>query len=68
MGRQFGAAIVQAKRVCWAHEPYTCGAYAPFRPAADAQVALAQPVDDVLFFAGEATARESQSTDGAWRH
>ena len=67
-------ACVQAKRVCWAHEPFTRGAYAHIPPgAADARLDLAQPVDDVLFFAGEATAHDTnpQTVHGAiesgWR-
>ncbi|MEZ4713948.1 MAG: NAD(P)/FAD-dependent oxidoreductase [Caldilineaceae bacterium] len=68
------AACVQAKRICWAHEPFTGGAYAHIPPgAADARVQLAQPVDNVLYFAGEATAHETnpQTVHGAiesgWR-
>lgn len=67
-------ACVAAKRVSWAHEPFTRGAYAHTPPgAADARVELAQPVANVLFFAGEATAHETnpQTVHGAiesgWR-
>lgn len=39
----------------WDHDPWSAGCYAVARPgAADARAALARPVEDRLFFAGEA--------------
>jgi monoamine oxidase len=68
------SACIAARRVAWAHEPYTRGGYAHLPPAASAaRIKLAQPEADVLFFAGEATAWESnpQTVHGAiesgWR-
>jgi monoamine oxidase len=63
-----------ARRVAWAHEAYTRGGYAHLPPgAADARPVLAQPEGDRLFFAGEATAHDTnpQTVHGAiesgWR-
>ncbi len=68
------AACLGARRVAWAHEPYTRGGYAHLPPgAANARLALAQPERAVLFFAGEATAYDTnpQTVHGAiesgWR-
>jgi monoamine oxidase len=66
--------LVIAKRVSWAHDPYALGGYAHI-PAggADARPVLAQPEGDTLFFAGEATAWDTnpQTVHGAlesgWR-
>jgi monoamine oxidase len=63
-----------AKRVSWALDPYALGGYAHVPPGhADARVTLAQPEGGALFFAGEATAYDSnpQTVHGAlesgWR-
>jgi monoamine oxidase len=63
-----------AKRVSWALDPYALGGYAHVPPGhADARLLLAQPEGGVLFFAGEATAYDSnpQTVHGAlesgWR-
>ena len=63
-----------AKRIAWAHDPYARGGYAHLPPgAAAARPILAQPEKDRLFFAGEATAYDSnpQTVHGAiesgWR-
>lgn len=68
------AACRDARRVAWAHEPYTRGGYAYLPPGhAAARPLLAQPEGDVLFFAGEATAYDTnpQTVHGAiesgWR-
>ncbi|MGI9101884.1 MAG: flavin monoamine oxidase family protein [Terriglobales bacterium] len=43
----------------WQTDPFSCGAYSYVRSGGDgAQQQLAQPVDDTLFFAGEATESE----------
>jgi len=75
LGRpDLSAACIGARRVAWAHEPYTRGGYAHLPPgAADARLVLAQPERAVLFFAGEATAYDTnpQTVHGAiesgWR-
>ncbi len=68
------AACLAARRISWANEPYTRGGYAHLPPAAaDARPLLAQPEGDLLFFAGEATAYDTnpQTVHGAiesgWR-
>jgi len=58
-----------AKRISWATEPFTLGGYANSIPGRiDARIELAASVDDVLFFAGEATAFDSnpQTVHGAF--
>jgi len=62
------------RRIAWAHDPYARGGYAHIPPgAAAARPILAQPEQDRLFFAGEATAYDSnpQTVHGAiesgWR-
>jgi len=69
-----GEHIRGAKRVSWAADPLARGGYAHILPGgADARPALAAPIEDRLFFAGEATAWESnpQTVHGAiesgWR-
>lgn len=48
----------------WGQDPFALGAYSHVPPFAsgDDHEALAEPVDDVLFFAGEATSRNHPST------
>ena len=48
----------------WGKDPFSLGAYSHIPPFAsgDDYDTLAEPVDDVLFFAGEATSREYPST------
>lgn len=65
---------IAAKRVAWAADPYALGGYAHIPPgAAAARPILAQPEGEQLFFAGEATAYETnpQTVHGAiesgWR-
>lgn len=75
LGRHdLSAVCVQAERVAWAHDPYSRGGYAHLPPgAAAARPVLAKPEGDVLFFAGEATAYDTnpQTVHGAiesgWR-
>lgn len=66
--------LLVAKRHAWAADPWTLGGYAHVPPgAAYARVELARPEENVLFFAGEATAYETnpQTVHGAiesgWR-
>jgi monoamine oxidase len=62
------AEVTQSRRVAWAHDPFALGGYAHLPPGhADARAALAAPIDGVLFFAGEATAFDSnpQTVHGA---
>lgn len=68
------AACLDARRVAWAHDPYARGGYAHLPPGqAAARPLLAQSEGDVLFFAGEATAHDTnpQTVHGAiesgWR-
>lgn len=68
------AHCVDGRRIAWAHDPYARGGYAHMPPgAAAARPILAQPEQDRLFFAGEATAYASnpQTVHGAiesgWR-
>ncbi|MEO8609973.1 MAG: NAD(P)/FAD-dependent oxidoreductase [Chloroflexota bacterium] len=65
---------VAAQRISWTAEPYTRGGYAHIPPGyADARPILAQPEKNILFFAGEATAYDTnpQTVHGAlesgWR-
>lgn len=62
------ARCLLARRVSWAADPYAQGGYAHVPPgAAQARLDLAAPEGDVLFFAGEATAHETnpQTVHGA---
>jgi monoamine oxidase len=46
----------------WSHDPFARGAYSYVAVGGgDARAALAAPVDDTLFFAGEATSTDGQS-------
>lgn len=56
MGAGIGRRLVKSAMTSWASDPLTLGAYAMARPgAAASRRKLAQPLDDRLFFAGEAT-------------
>lgn len=66
--------LVWARRVSWARQPFARGGYAHLPSgSAQARPLLAEPEGDVLFFAGEATAFDSnpQTVHGAlesgWR-
>ncbi len=57
-----------ARRISWAADPFAFGGYAHVPPgASDNRPLLAQPQGDVLFFAGEATAYDTnpQTVHGA---
>jgi monoamine oxidase len=63
----FGGAMRGRLRVlattAWGAEPWTRGAYSYARPGhADARAGLAAPIDDRVFFAGEATSPHDFST------
>lgn len=65
--RLFGGAIpspVSMRRTAWASDPFTSGSYShiPVGASPADYDALAEPVEDVLFFAGEATNREHPAT------
>jgi monoamine oxidase len=50
----------------WQQDPFARGAYSYLMVGAnDARAALAQPLDDTLFFAGEATDEEGGTVTGA---
>jgi len=66
--------LIAARRIAWAHDPYARGGYVHIPPgAANARLSLAAPEGGILFFAGEATAYDSnpQTVHGAlesgWR-
>ncbi len=73
LGRLFGAAILKdiarAKATGWTINPYIGGAYSVLKPGGgEARAALATPLDDKLFFAGEATSADAFATaHGAWQ-
>jgi monoamine oxidase len=48
----------------WAHDPFAYGSYSytPVGASSEDYEALAEPVEDRLFFAGEATYRERPAT------
>ncbi|MGB6986093.1 MAG: NAD(P)/FAD-dependent oxidoreductase [Candidatus Aquilonibacter sp.] len=47
----------------WQADPFACGAYSYLRVGAgDARERLAQPIDDTLFFAGEAASADDSGT------
>ncbi len=72
--RDLRKAAIDSRRVSWGFDAYARGGYAHVPPgAASARVALAKPEEDLLFFAGEATAYNTnpQTVHGAiesgWR-
>jgi len=75
LGRSdLAARCLNARRIAWAHDPFARGGYAHLPPgSAPARPVLAQPEGNVLFFAGEATAYDTnpQTVHGAiesgWR-
>jgi monoamine oxidase len=72
LARLFGADILKdigrAKATRWTVNPYIGGAYSVLAPGGgEARMALAQPLEDRLFFAGEATSPDAfQTAHGAW--
>ena len=73
LGRLFGSSVVndirRAKASNWTTNPYIGGAYSVLQPGGgEARAVLAQPLDDKLFFAGEATSPDAFATaHGAWQ-
>jgi monoamine oxidase len=73
LSRLVGASVVndirRAKASNWTTNPYIGGAYSVLRPGGgEARATLAQPLDDKLFFAGEATSPDAFATaHGAWQ-
>lgn len=69
----FGGDIIKHIRrtdeTAWRSNPHTLGSYSYAKPlGADARAILAAPLDDRLFFAGEATMTDAYATvHGAWR-
>lgn len=62
-GHDFAAGLEPVISTAWASDPLSRGSYSHAQPGhADARAMLAQPVDDRLFFAGEATSRRFFST------
>lgn len=67
-GARTGGELRLIAETRWGQDPYALGAYSHALPGcAGARADLAAPVDDRLFFAGEATSRRAFSTaHGAW--
>lgn len=61
--------ILRTDETAWRGNPYTLGSYSYAKPlGADARAILAAPLDDRVFFAGEATMPDAYATvHGAWR-
>ncbi len=63
LGRDIGASLTPVVATGWARDPLALGSYSHALPGhADARAALARPVDERLFFAGEATSTHFFST------
>jgi monoamine oxidase len=69
MGTDFRGKLTPLGETAWAADPWSLGAYSHALPgSAGCRAALARPVEDRLFFAGEATSAEAYSTaHGAWQ-
>jgi monoamine oxidase len=68
MGSAFRARLSPIVETTWASDPWSLGSYSHALPGrADERATLAQPVDQRLFFAGEAVSAHAFSTaHGAW--
>jgi len=68
MGSDFRRKLTPAGETAWAADPWALGAYSHALPGcAGMREVLARPVDNRLFFAGEATSPNAYSTaHGAW--
>ena len=67
LGKLYGSAIldriVAARPTAWQGDPWIAGAYSVARPGqGNARIALAEPVADRLFFAGEAASFDAFAT------
>ena len=63
MGTDFASTLEPLVATGWARDPFSLGSYSHALPGhSDARACLAEPIDDRLFFAGEATSREFFST------
>ena len=62
-GSDFARRLKPIRVHCWRSDPFALGAYSYASPGnADCRATLAEPVDDRLFFAGEACSRHDFST------
>ncbi|WP_374378135.1 flavin monoamine oxidase family protein [Dongia sp.] len=67
LGKVFGADVLKeiatARATGWVSDPYTLGAYSVLSPGGgEARAELARPIDDKVFFAGEAASPDGFST------
>ena len=63
LGNDYRRKLTPLAESRWAHDPFARGAYSHALPGhADKRAVLAAPVDDRLFFAGEATSLNFFST------
>ena len=69
LGSDVGKRLSLAACSSWARDPFALGSYSHALPGfSDLRAMLAAPVEDRLFFAGEATSKHDFSTaHGAWR-
>jgi monoamine oxidase len=68
LGASFSRRVRPLRMHCWRSDPYALGSYSYALPGkADCRARLEAPVDDRLFFAGEACSRNDFSTaHGGW--
>ncbi len=68
LGSDFARRVKPVRVHCWGGDPFALGSYSFALPGfADCRATLAEPVDDRLFFAGEACSRHDFSTaHGGW--
>jgi monoamine oxidase len=68
MGADVRRKLAPLGETAWAADPFALGSYSHALPgSAGSRAALAAPVDNRLFFAGEATSPHAYSTaHGAW--
>lgn len=69
LGSDFASRVKPIRVHRWGHDRFALGSYSSALPgSADCRLALAEPVDQRLFFAGEACSRHDFSTaHGGWR-
>jgi monoamine oxidase len=68
LGSDFARRVKPIRVHCWGSDPFALGSYSFALPGfSDCRATLAEPVDDRLFFAGEACSRHDFSTaHGGW--